>query len=280
MMIMPSDKVEQEIETIVASIKRSKKYRDVYEGTIRELVRSEFGKHKRKVLEKAVRKRLHRIVAPYVGDPNYKRATIELETAFESGERETVREVCARILSSHASARERLQIVDRFYKEIFDITGKPDAILDIACALNPLTFPWMDLPSTLEYHAYDIHETRVEFINTFFSLQGLPTFAKVQDVAFDFPQETADVAFFLKELHRFEQNYAKRGLALLDALRARYLVVSFPTVSLHSGRSLTERYRQFFPELITGRGWAIEEIEFETELVFCVDKGLSADLAD
>jgi len=265
--------VEQEIERIVASIKRSKKYRNVYEGTIRELVRDEFGKHKRKVLEKAVRKRLHRIVAPYVGDPNYAKATLELETAFGSGERQIVRETCARILSSHASARERLRIVDHFYDEIFAITGKPGAILDIACALNPLTFPWMGLPNTLEYHAYDIHETRIDFINTFFALQGLPTLARVQDVAFDFPREEADVAFFLKELHRFEQNYAKRGLALLDALRTRYLVVSFPTVSLHSGRSLTERYRQFFPDLIAGRGWAIEEIEFETELVFCVEKG-------
>ncbi len=269
---MPSNNVEQEIEAIVASIKRSKKYRDVYEGTIRELVRSEFGKHKRKVLEKAVRKRLHRIVAPYVGDPNYERATVELETAFASGDSGTVRNACARILSSHTSTRERLQIVDRFYKDIFALTGTPGAILDIACALNPLTFPWMGLPNTLEYHAYDIHERRVEFVNTFFSLQGLPTLAKVQDVAVDFPQERADVAFFLKELHRFEQNYEKRGLALLDALRARYLVVSFPTVSLHSGRSLTEHYRQSFPKLIAGRGWEIEEIEFETELVFCVDK--------
>lgn len=270
---MSSDNVEQEIEAIVASIKRSKKYRDVYEGTIRELVRGEFGKHKRKALEKAVRKRLHRIVAPYVGDPDYARATAELETAFESGDPASVRDACARILSSHTSTRERLRIVDRFYAQIFALTGKPGAILDVACALNPLTFPWMGLPNTLEYHAYDIHETRVDFVNTFFSLQGLPALAKVQDVAFDFPQETADVAFFLKELHRFEQNYAKRGLALLDALRARYLVVSFPTVSLHSGRSLTDRYRQFLPELIAGRGWSIEEIEFETELVFCVDKG-------
>jgi 16S rRNA (guanine(1405)-N(7))-methyltransferase len=270
---MPSD-IESEIEAIVASIKSSKKYRDTYEDTIRELVRIE-SRHRRttKGVEKAVRKRLHKIVAAYIGDPDYDKAIIALTNAFQSGDQEAVREACARIMESHVSTRERLSILDQFYDGIFDLTGKPNAILDIACGLNPLTFPWMGIPATTKYYAYDIHERRIDFINAFFSLQGLPRLAKVQDVAFHFPEETADVALFLKELARFEQNYGGLGLALLDALRVRYLVVSFPAASFHGGRSLVDHYRRFFHEFTAQRKWHVEEIAFESELVFCVDKG-------
>jgi 16S rRNA (guanine(1405)-N(7))-methyltransferase len=267
------DYIEQEAEAIVSSIKHSKKYRDTYEGTIRELVRAEIPKHKRwKEVEKAVRERLHRIMAFYVGDPDYEVATIELQAAFDSGDQDTIRNTCTRILSSHASTRERLEVVDSFYSEIFAVTGKPQVILDIACALNPLTFPWMNLPTTIEYYAYDIHKARVDFLNAFFALQGLPMLAKVQDVAFEYPEQSGDVAFFLKEIHRFEQNYDKRGLALLEALRVHHLVVSFPTVSFHGGRSLTEHYRRSFYELIGSKKWPVLEFEFHTELVFCIDK--------
>lgn len=273
---MPHD-VEQEVEAIILSIKHSRKYRDTYEGTIRELVRAEIPKHKkRKEVEKAVRERLHRIMAFYVGDPDYETARTELQAAFHSGDHDTIRGACAHILSSHASTRERLEIVDRLYTEIFDVTGKPKVILDIACALNPLTFPWMNLPTTIQYHAYDIHEARVDFINSYFSLQGLPTLARVQDIAFAYPQQTGDLAFFLKELHRFEQNYDKRGLDLLEALHVRWIVVSFPTVSFHGGRSLTEHYRRSFYELMEFKKWPVIELEFKTELVFCIDKSQEA----
>jgi 16S rRNA (guanine(1405)-N(7))-methyltransferase len=270
------------VDAIVASIKASKNYRDTYEGTIRALVEAEMGKYKKKkAVEKAARRQLHQIMAPYVGDPEYEEAAEALRAAFASAfaadDLEAVRATCTDILSTHVSTQERLAILDRFYPEIFRVTGKPTAILDIACALNPLTFPWMGLPTTTHYHAYDIHETRVAFLNTYFTLQGLPPLAKVQDVGLIYPEEVADVAFFLKELHRFEQHYSTAddptpGLSLLKALRAPHLVISFPTVSLHSGRSLTDHYREYFQALIADTGWRITELLFETELVFCVEK--------
>lgn len=276
-----------ELETIVAAIKASKKYRHTYEGTIRRLVEIESQRHRtRKQVERAARKRLHTIVASYLGDPDYAAAQAELEAAFAGenagqianmphnfSEQDGAKEACARVLARHATTRERLSILDRFYGEIFRRTGEPRAVLDLACGLNPLTFPWMELPATVAYHAYDVHEQRVAFVNAFFALQGLESLARVQDVAFETPQEQGDVAFFFKELHRFERNYEGRGLALLEALRVRYVVVSFPTVSLHGGHQLTDHYRRVFGDLLSGKDWAVDEIVFENELVFCVDKG-------
>lgn len=264
---------EKRIEIMVNSIKASKKYRFTNIETIQELVKSELGHHKtNKKIEKAVRKKLHNIMAPFLGDPDYDKAAPDLTRAFQSGNQEAIKETCKRIMVSHISTHERLSILEQFYTKIFSVTGQPNTILDIACGLNPLSFPWMNLPNNIEYYAYDIHEKRINFINTFFSLQGLPTLARVQDMSFHFPQETADIAFFLKELHRFERNYGKISLALLDALRVRYLVVSFPTFSIRGNRSLTKHYRDFFHGLISGKAWSVTEIEFESELIFCVDK--------
>lgn len=264
---------EKRIEIMVKSIKASKKYRCTNIETIQELVKSELGHHKtNKKIEKAVRKRLHNIMAPFLGDPDYDKAASDLTRAFQSGNQEAIKETCKRIMACHISTHERLSILEQFYTKIFSVTGQPHTILDIACSLNPLSFPWMNLPNNIEYYAYDIHEKRINFINTFFSLQGLPTLARVQDMSFHFPQETADIAFFLKELHRFERNYGKISLALLDALRVRYLVVSFPTFSIRGNRLLTKHYRDFFLRLISGKAWAVTEIEFESELIFCVDK--------
>ena len=269
--------IEKRIEIIVNSIKDSKKYRYTNIETIRELVKSELGHYKTgKKIEKAVRKRLHNIMAPFLGDPDYDSAASDLTRAFQSANQETIKETCKRIMACHLSTHERLSILEQFYTKIFSVTGQPNTILDIACSLNPLSFPWMELPDNIEYYAYDIHEKRINFINTYFSLQGLPTLAKVQDMSFHFPQETADVALFLKELPRFERNYGKISLALLDALRVRYLVVTFPTCSIRGNRVLTKHYRDFFYRLISRKGWSVTEIEFESELIFCVDKTLTS----
>jgi 16S rRNA (guanine(1405)-N(7))-methyltransferase len=269
-----TDRPSQELEAIVASIKSSRKYRDTFEGTIRAVVKDELRHCKTgKQVEKAARRRLHEIMAFYVGEPDYGAMEVVLRRAFDSGNPAAIKDACACVLTSHVSTRERLAIADRFYPRVFEVTGEPRVLLDLASALNPLMFPWMGLPNTVAYHAYDVHERRVAFINTYFSLQGLEPRAEVQDIAVDIPAEHGDVALFLKELPRFEKNYGGLGLAMIEALRVRYVVISFPTVSLHGGRSLVQRYRGFFREFVAGKAWPVEEIGFENELVFCLDKG-------
>ncbi|MFN2134931.1 MAG: hypothetical protein ACK2UK_03200 [Candidatus Promineifilaceae bacterium] len=120
--------------------------------------------------------------------------------------------------------------------------------------------------------------TRITFINHFFELQGLRPLARMQDIALAPPQESADVALFLKEMPRFERNYPGSGRTFLQQLAARFLVVSFPTISTHGGRSLVKRYRQFFSELTAGQAWPAEELMFENEMVFIIDKGAASAL--
>ena len=270
---------ESEIDAIVAVIKQSRKYRDTSEETIRQLAVVALKQHKKpKQVVKAVRKRLHSIMAPYLGDPDYKEVSTALTAAFAIGDKEQVEQICRGALYSHLSTRERLPIMEDFYHKIFQITGTPRSILDIACGLNPLAFPWMNLPESVRYYAYDIHEPRIDFINHYFTLQSLPPLAKIQDVALRFPREDADVALFLKEMPRFERNYPGTGRDFLAALPVRYLVISFPSISTHGGRSLVNRYREFFHKLTAGRGWPVTELMFDGELVFVAEKPFRVDL--
>ena len=264
---------EFELDKIVSAIKESKKYRDTSEETIRQLAVEAMQQHKKsKQASKAVRKRLHSIMAPYLGDPDYGATAAALTAAFAAGDEEQVKAVCWQALDSHLSTRERLPIMETFYREIFHVTGIPEVLLDLACGLNPLALAWMNLPASVQYYAYDIHEPRIDFINHYFRLQSLPALARIQDVALQFPQERADVALFLKEMPRFERNYPGTGRDFLAALPVRHLVISFPTVSTHGGRSLVKRYREFFRVLTDGRDWPVTELLFEGELVYIAEK--------
>lgn len=265
---------ETAVDTVVDAIKQSRKYRDTSEETIRQLAVEAVIEHKKpKPAEKAVRKRLHSIMAPYLGDPDYAAARQLLTDSFAGGDEKVIRAACRDLMYTHLSTRERLPILDTFYRDIFAVTGPPRRLLDIACGLNPLAFPWMGLPAAgTDFIAYDIHEPRVDFLNHYFVLQGLPPHAYVKDVAVGAPTESGDVALFLKEMPRFERNYPGHGRALLDAIDTRWLVVSFPTISTHGGRNLTNRYREFFQQMIDGSGWSAVELLFDTELVFCAEK--------
>ncbi len=263
------------VETVVAAVKQSKKYRDTSRETIRQLAVEAVIEHKKaKPAEKAVRRRLHSIMAPYLGDPDYAAAGRLLTDVFVTGDETVIRAACRDLMHAHLSTRERLPILDTFYRDIFAVTGPPQRLLDIACGLNPLAFPWMGLPAVgTDFIAYDIHEPRVDFLNHYFILQGLPPLAYVKDVAVSAPAECGNVALFLKEMPRFERNYPGHGRALLEEIDAHWLVVSFPTISTHGGRNLTNRYRDFFHEIIDGAGWPVTELLFDTELVFCAEKG-------
>lgn len=262
------------VEAVITAVKGSKKYRDTSEETIRQLAVEAVLEHKKpKPAEKAVRRRLHSIMAPYLGDPDYAAAGRRLMEVFVGGDDGDLRAACRDLMFAHLSTRERLPLLETFYRDIFAITGQPTRLLDIACGLNPLAFPWMGLPAAgTDFIAYDIHEPRVQFLNHYFILQGLPPLAFVKDVAVQAPTESGDVALFLKELPRFERNYPGRGRALLEALDAHWLVVSFPTISTHGGRNLTKRYREFYHQLIHGSGWTVTELLFDSELVFCTEK--------
>jgi 16S rRNA (guanine(1405)-N(7))-methyltransferase len=268
---MPTD-----VKVLIAQIMQSKKYRDigVSEDTIRDILLTELDRQpNEKAAVQSARKKLHEVIALYLGDPDYERAYERLKAAYASGDEDEIKATCIDIMRDHDSTRERLPLLDTFYARIFAVTGRPQRVLDIACALDPLTLPWMELPSGAAFYGYDIHQQRVDFLNRYFGL--LPTLqarAFVQDILVHYPQESGDVALLLKEIHRMEKRRRGIVLPLLDALNVRWIVLSSPTHSRTGRHTTIDVNRQQVHEILADRPWTITEIEFENELIYCINK--------
>jgi 16S rRNA (guanine(1405)-N(7))-methyltransferase len=263
------------MDKLVSSILSSRKYRGlgIPEATVMDLISQEDGRGRSaKELEQVVREKLHNIVAAYLGDPDYAGMTEKLEAAFASGDPGNVKALCRELLSAHASTRERLPVLDDFYPRLFAITGLPRVVVDLACGLHPFGLPWMNLPQTAQYYAYDLNQPRVEFLRRFLGLSGLPELAFHQDILIDPPQVQADVAFFFKEAHRFEQRQRGCNRAFWQAVPATWLLVSLPASSLTGRRDLAERQRALVARTLEGLNWPVLEIQVLDEIVFCIDK--------
>ena len=126
------------------------------------------------------------------------------------------------------------------------------------------TFAW---ESALEFN-----RPRLAFIHKFFSLLGMPVCGESRDILLDPPTETAHLAFFFKEAHRFEQRQKGCNLAFWQALNVHYLLVSLPTASLSGRHNLLDQQRRLVYGTCQGQPWQIFEILFDSEIVFCIDK--------
>lgn len=264
-----------DLERIVDKILASTKYRNAtyLDETIRNLVISESQIIQNEAkLEKSVRKKLHNIVASYLGDPNYKEAEEIITAAITTSNEKNIKKACIDIMNFHLSTRERIPILDEIYPEIFTITGKPRSILDLACGLHPLSIPWMGLQKNTSYYAYDIHLERVDFINHFLTALEMEPLAVKKDILAAFPKETGDIAFILKEVHRFEQRKKGVSLDIITNLRVNYVVISFPIMSISGQFNLLGSYENLLEKILRFKSWHFEKLVFKTEVFFIIKK--------
>ncbi|MDF1519556.1 MAG: hypothetical protein RQ728_00990 [Brevefilum sp.] len=265
-----------DIDTLIKRILDMKKYRDsgLNPDTIRDLILQE-APHQTssKKLLKFVKRKLHNIVAPYLGEPDYEKLRDELKQIINTTpDSPEIKSFCETVLSEHASTAERLPYMEAFYIQLFQQTGIPHTILDLACGLQPLAFPWMGLPLSVKYHAYDIIQPRVDFINDFFETIGVAPLAENRDILVNPPDIKADLALIFKEAHRMEKRQPGCNRGLWAELDVKTLAVSLPTQDLSGTHSLLEQHRTLVLDNLT-EGHNVEEIVIENEIVFLIRKG-------
>jgi 16S rRNA (guanine(1405)-N(7))-methyltransferase len=262
-------------DQIVAEIGRSRKYRDLCPTTIRDVAVREFDRHKSpRDAAAAARRRLHRLWAEFLGSPDYDACRDDLDAAFAGGGNIAVEIVCRRILAAHASARERLDDLTDFYRQLFGVTGLPGRVYDLASAFHPFGFRWMGLPHSVRYHAYDINARIVSLTNHYFRLEGIAGAAEHRDVLCDPPDQPADLALLLKMYHCLERRRVGAGWQAVSDVPAKWVAVSFPTRNLTARRvEIAGRYEPGLRECAASRGWAVVQIGIPSETVLVVRKG-------
>jgi len=268
--------IDTSLEELVTLVCQGRKYATVHRGLVRRIVAEELvaGRSPRETV-KAVRRRLHQVGAAYVNVvPRYDRWLTLLRDAAASGDIDQIKDACRTIMAGHQSSRERLDILDRFYRDLLGSIGPIGSVLDLASGLNPLAVPWMSLALGARYSARDVFADQMAFLAQALSLLGVQADAQCSDVLAEIPGPAADVALVLKAVPCLEQLEREAGDRLVALAPARYVVVSFPTASLggRKDRGMLSTYRTRMARLREGQPWTVREYLYDSELAYLVDK--------
>lgn len=277
------------IDEIIFEIKKKKVLSSLPEEFVKSLIIDFFKKYPKlekdlkkhpkllksrdfKFLLKEIRKKLHSIYGVFVLDEKgLKLLKSHLKKTKKIDDRAL--DIHRKILLTHKSTAERFDNYSFVYEKIFSITGKPDKILDLACGLNPLSFPWMRLKKVF-YYASELTLEDSKFIQDYFDLMKKHSGLHGKAFAMNllnfrkFPE--ADVCFLFKVLDSLEdlkKNYSK---VLLEKISAKFLVVSFPTMSLGDKKPIKER--GWFFRMMRELDYSFESFEIENEIFYIVKK--------
>ncbi len=221
-------------DTVLDRLLQSKNYRDVCPDTVRRVWETCSRRYKRpKDAEKAAREALHGITGAFM-TPQEARLLACDTHAWHLDPTDSGLE---RMVSRHASTRERLPLAetDALYAHLFDITGRPRSVLDLACGINPIYLGARGIDAT----GVDISGSAVDAVNRFGETCQRPTRAACADLLCPgaIPRERFDMALLFKLLPLLERQRSGAALEVMDAVNADWLVVSFPTRTL-GGRNV------------------------------------------
>lgn len=278
---------EELLDSLTEQVQQGTKYREIAPELVRRIGAQELAKRRSlKEAVKATKNKLHQVGGAYQESRlNYEKSLALLretdpEPVEGSGQVATsshqLRATCYQLMQAHASTRERLPILDDFYQTIFAELPPVRTVLDLACGLNPLAYPWLPLPKGTQFTAVDIYRDMLTFIQDFFEIVGVNGRTQQRDIIGHPPTETYDLILLLKTLPCLEQVDKSAAADLIEALNGRFLLISYPAQSLGGrGKGMRENYTQQFEQLANGRNWHVQRFEFATELAFLVQTNRS-----
>ncbi len=275
---MPGVQASESQAEIVAGWVRAlsvhRKYGVLADTTLADILGRELALHRSASgALKAAKRRLHRVLSDYLVDGAPARLQALLDAAVVDPSADAYRSVCATILDSHASTRERQPFVAEFYQRLFAVTGAPHVVYDLAAGLNPFARLWMGLPDGCRYFAFDNNKDFVTLASTYFVAAGFDPSPVWQDILTTPPLTPAGVAFLFKMYHCLE---TRRSGAAHDVIRrtpAAWLAVSFPTRNLHGRPAPIYAHKGARLEaFVAQQGWPSTTLEFPNEVVVLIDK--------
>ncbi|MCW1296904.1 MAG: hypothetical protein OH319_04455 [Candidatus Parvarchaeota archaeon] len=192
------------------------------------------------------------------------------------------------ILCTHISSKERIDTYPFFYDRIFEFTGKPKRILDIACGMNPFSLPFMKL-NDFTYICTELKQEDCDFINSYFKIISKHINVEAKAIRlnlFDLTSEEFgkkfieendlmkfDVVFLLKDIPVMER--LRKGISkyIIRWLPTNYIVISGSKKSMVKGKEIKKREERLIRRVLNELNLNIaSKIEFENEIVFIVKK--------
>lgn len=267
--------MKKDIQELIQTVQSGNKYRSIHSDIVEHIAEVELNKGRSwKDTIKAVRSKLHQIGAAYQPQPiRYDQLLEIMETLPKDIHHPGVKAFCQQAMQQHASTRERLPFLEQFYQKIFSHMEPPESLMDVACGLNPMAIPWMDLPEDCKISVCDIYTDQINFLNKFFAYFEINGKATCCDLVQILPKEAVQVALILKTIPCLEQVDKEIGARLLAGIPAENLVVSFPSKSLGGKvKGMRQHYATHFNEMVSMFPWQVTQLTFENEDVYLIQK--------
>ncbi|MBL7056733.1 hypothetical protein ISS09_00475 [Candidatus Woesearchaeota archaeon] len=207
-----------------------------------------------KIVLKEIRRQLRDIYGVFIQKNYSKREKLLEKNSIEE------------ILKLHKSTKERLPYYKEVYSKIFEITGKEQTILDLACGLNPISYGFLGYKP--KYIASEISEKDLEFIQEFFNKKNI----NGKTIAIDLVTEQnklgnieADICFLFKALDSLETRKRHISKALIETLNCKWIVVSFSKISLGGSKKIEKSKRNWLITFINKKSFSYKEFEVKNE---------------
>lgn len=264
-----------DVQSLLDSVRANPRYAAIAPDLICALIEKQRGvsRNPREIV-KAVRNKLHQVGGAYLDKPiDYPQWTARLASLPDDLHHPAVLDFCRAMMGLHTSTRERLPYFERFYTEILAALPQIESILDLACGLNPLALPWMNLPANARLEVCDIYSDQITFLQAFFDHFGCNARARVCDLSTRLPDQPVQLALLLKTIPCLEQLDKSLGRRLLAGLPAQHALVTFPAHSLGGrDKGMRRNYESRFHELIRDLPWRVQRLDFPGELVFLLSR--------
>ena len=267
-----ADVPDADLDALVEAVRASRKYRHVCTELIRNIGRHQLASQPNyKSALKATKSKLHQVGSAYMpGQAHYARWLDELDSTDDQQERQAL---CERIMTQHASSRERLPVLCDIYAQMARYIAPPRSIMDIACGFNPLSAPWMPLAPATTYHLYDIYDDLVGFLCAALPRLGVNAQGASLDVTQSVPEEPVDLVLLMKAIPCLEQLDREAGQRLLEQAPSEKLLVTFPVRSLGGrAKGMEASYAQHFEQLTDRPGWHSTRLDVTGELVYLLER--------
>ncbi len=189
-----------------------------------------------------------------------------------------------KLLSIHKSSEERLEDYPEFYKKVFDVTGKPNSVLDLSAGLNAFSMPWMlsHISRPFKYVSTDVKD--VNLVGKYLSFESERSKITAVSEEFDVLEMSGrsfgevDVCLMLKLIPVIERRRRGGGKAILewakDSLHPKWLVISLSKVSLVKGENIERREMKLVSRLLEESNISVKaKIEFDKEIVLVAKLG-------
>jgi 16S rRNA (guanine(1405)-N(7))-methyltransferase len=262
-------------QRVVAALLRTRKYADLAPELLSWAARDALarGSSERSAVDLA-RRKLHQVCGAFVDAAARKRVLRALGAASEASSDDAWREALDDALRAHASTAERAADHGALWRAILERTGPVHSVLDLGCGLHPLTLPWSGLDPEVVVEGWDLDAVLCRAVQESLSSRWTHVSVHAGDVRGRTDWAVVDLALLLKLAPTLEHEQAGATVDLVRRLRARRLVLSWPTRTLGGHRRAPDaEVERTARSVVAAAGRSGDYLRIGTELVAVVEGG-------